>query len=50
MQFPPYREPNCSVCNRPAKHQCDCEFHSLVIAVEDSESKVIGPLWDDLRY
>ncbi|KAF8253849.1 hypothetical protein K440DRAFT_145604 [Wilcoxina mikolae CBS 423.85] len=43
------RAPNCSVCDAPAKNQCGCELTSLIIAVEDSEQKILGCVWDDIR-
>lgn len=46
----PTTAPNCSICSAPAKNQCGCEFTSLVAAVDVSERKVLGGMWDDIRY
>ncbi|KAA8914516.1 hypothetical protein FN846DRAFT_885914 [Sphaerosporella brunnea] len=43
------RAPNCSVCDAPAKNQCGCELASLIVAVEESEQKIMGAVWDDIR-
>lgn len=43
-------EPNCAICNGPAYRQCPCEHQSLIVAVEQSEQRVLHPMWDEIRY
>ncbi|KAF8477587.1 hypothetical protein BDZ91DRAFT_30930 [Kalaharituber pfeilii] len=43
-------EPNCAICDGPAYRQCPCEHQSLILAVEQSEQRVLHPMWDEIRY
>jgi hypothetical protein len=43
-------DPNCAICDGPPKNRCDCEFRTLVHAVEESEQRVLEPMYDEIRY
>ncbi|KAH8148717.1 uncharacterized protein LAJ45_07060 [Morchella importuna] len=42
-------DPNCAICDGPPKNRCDCEFRTLVHAVEESEQRVLEPMYDEIR-
>lgn len=42
-------DPNCAICDGPPKNCCDCEFRTLIHAVEESEQRVMGRMYDEIR-
>ena len=45
----PKMEPNCAICNGPAFRRCPCEHERLIMAVEQSEQRVLQPMWEEIR-
>lgn len=43
-------DPNCAICDGSPKNRCDCEFLTLIHAVEESEQRVMGRMYEEIRY
>ena len=46
---PLFIEPNCGICNAPAAHVCDCEANALTTAMQQGESRMMAPIYGDIR-
>ncbi|KAI0101218.1 hypothetical protein F4814DRAFT_432601 [Daldinia grandis] len=42
-------DPDCAICHAPATLECDCEAKGLDIASKQAESRIMSPIYNDIR-
>ena len=43
-------DPDCAICSKPARAQCDCEAHGLDLAVRQAEQRMMSAMFTEIRY